>query len=90
MARLRIGRTTWPRRALVLTDTPRPNCRTCQGEGHRDYGPDETDEYGGTDGEPCPCWDETRRRTLLPLPRHSPGCMLRRGVCTCVYGPAPF
>ncbi len=31
--RLRITRTTWPRPALVLTDTPRPRCPDCQGRG---------------------------------------------------------
>ncbi|MFF4350877.1 hypothetical protein [Streptomyces sp. NPDC001530] len=71
LPRLRIQRTHWPRPALVLTDTPRPNCPQCDGDGGtgRDYGDPETGEYAGTDWEPCTCWDETRRWVLLPLPR---------------------
>ncbi|WFB09534.1 hypothetical protein LRS74_22645 [Streptomyces sp. LX-29] len=71
MARLRIRRVNWPRAALVLTDTPRPACRTCDGDGGTAYGYGDykTGEYAGTDWEPCPCWDEHRRWTLLPLPR---------------------
>ncbi|WP_428953310.1 hypothetical protein [Streptomyces sp. cg35] len=70
MLRLRIERTTWPRPALVMTDTPRTNCPDCQGAGghNRDYG-DHSGEYAGTDWDPCPCWDETRRWIVLPLPR---------------------
>ncbi|WP_058046271.1 hypothetical protein [Streptomyces roseifaciens] len=70
MLRLRIQHTTWPRRALVLTDTPRPDCRACGGEGGHeyDYG-DEAGEYAGTEWDPCPCWDENRRWILVPLPR---------------------
>ncbi|MFF9591844.1 hypothetical protein ACF1FX_21950 [Streptomyces sp. NPDC014646] len=68
--RPRIRRITWPYPALILTDTPRPTCPDCQGEGghHHDYG-DETGEYAGTEWDPCDCWDEARRWTLLPLPR---------------------
>jgi hypothetical protein len=71
--RLRLQRplTGWnDRRALVLTDTPRPDCPDCHGEGGHayDYG-DHTGEYAGTEWDPCPCWDETRRWTLLRLPR---------------------
>ncbi|ROQ32397.1 hypothetical protein EDD98_1381 [Streptomyces sp. PanSC19] len=71
MLRLRITVATWPRRALILADTPRPDCRECGGEGgwNRDYGDYETGEYAGTEWDPCPCWDEDRRWTLLPLPR---------------------
>ncbi|MGW8378430.1 hypothetical protein [Streptomyces sp. ODS28] len=70
MARLRILYTDC-RPGLVLTDTPRPNCWACGGEGGhwRDYGDPETGEYAGTEWDPCPCWDDTRVRTLLPLPR---------------------
>ncbi|MFF8989564.1 hypothetical protein ACF09H_06295 [Streptomyces sp. NPDC014983] len=71
MIRLRIQRATWPRNALILTDTPRPNCPQCEGDGgtQRDYGDYETGEYAGTDWDPCDCWNEHRRWTLLPLPR---------------------
>ncbi|WP_326590265.1 hypothetical protein [Streptomyces sp. NBC_01294] len=69
--RLRIQRTTWPRPALLLTDTPRPDCRTCDGNGgiEHPHGHPETGEYDGSDWEPCHCWNEDRRWTLLPLPR---------------------
>lgn len=69
--RPRIRRTTWPTPALVLTDTPRPNCPYCQGEGgHQvDFADPETGEYIDSDWDPCDCWDEDRSWTLLPLPR---------------------
>ncbi|MFF4294812.1 hypothetical protein ACFY0N_14260 [Streptomyces vinaceus] len=69
--RPRIRRSTWPRPALVLTDSPDPACPDCRGEGghSHDYGDYETGEYAGTEWEPCHCWDETRRWTLLPIPR---------------------
>ncbi|MCF3104514.1 hypothetical protein IPZ58_23385 [Streptomyces roseoverticillatus] len=79
MLRLRIQYTSC-RPALILTDTPDPHCRDCQGEGghHRDYG-DESGEYAGTEWEPCPCWDEARCWVLLPLPRlHRPRFLSRR------------
>jgi hypothetical protein len=71
MPRLRIELTDWPRRALILTDTPRPDCPDCLGEGGHeyDYGDDATGEYAGTDWDPCPCWNHQRRWTLLRLPR---------------------
>ncbi|MFI0909435.1 hypothetical protein [Streptomyces abikoensis] len=71
MPRLRIQRATWPRPALILTDTPRPDCRNCEGIGGIEhlYGHPETGEYDGSDWEPCPCWREDRRWTLMPLPR---------------------
>ncbi|MFF3288479.1 hypothetical protein [Streptomyces sp. NPDC003023] len=71
MSRLRIRQITWPRRALVLADTPRPDCTDCAGEGgfEHDYGDYETGEYAGTDWEPCGCWNENRQWTLFPLPR---------------------
>ncbi|WP_327384446.1 MULTISPECIES: hypothetical protein [unclassified Streptomyces] len=69
--RPRIHRITWPRPALVLTDTPDPDCTVCRGEGGQncDYGDYETGEYAGTEWEPCHCWDETRRWVLIPLLR---------------------
>ncbi|MET9671578.1 hypothetical protein ABZY68_00580 [Streptomyces sp. NPDC006482] len=62
MLRLRIRRTDWPRPALILTDTPHPDCPDCLGMGGHayDYG-DESGEYAGTEWDPCLCWDEERR-----------------------------
>ncbi|MFJ2199405.1 hypothetical protein [Streptomyces violaceusniger] len=90
MIRLRIQLTTWPRRALVLTDTPRPDCPGCDGDGGtaHDYG-DHTGEYAGTDWEPCTCWDETRRWTLLPLPRR-PRWLRRQHPDTDPWAEPPF
>ncbi|MFE1547383.1 hypothetical protein [Streptomyces sp. NPDC058718] len=69
--RLRIRIAHWPRRTLILADTPRPDCPDCSGEGgwNRDYGDYETGEYAGTEWDPCHCWNEDRRWPLLPLPR---------------------
>ncbi|MFD9861254.1 hypothetical protein [Streptomyces alboflavus] len=71
LSRLRIQRTTWPRPALILTDTPRPDCPDCDGDGgfEEDYGDNTIGEYAGTHWYPCSCWNETRRWLLLPLPR---------------------
>ncbi|MEU2440130.1 hypothetical protein ABZ595_28700 [Streptomyces rubradiris] len=71
LPRLRLRVEPWPRRVLILTDTPRPACPECEGDGGigYDYGDPETGEYAGTDWEPCTCWDDTRRWVLLPLPR---------------------
>ncbi|MBF6046411.1 hypothetical protein GO001_14445 [Streptomyces sp. NRRL B-1677] len=91
-ARLRIQHTTWTRQALVLTDTPDPNCQDCGGEGGHeyDYG-DSEGEYAGTDWDPCPCWDETRRWVLLPLPRpRRPRFPSRRGAVRDPWGPAGY
>lgn len=71
MLRLRIQVSDWPRRSLILTDTPRPDCPNCGGSGgiEHHYGDYNTGEYAGTDWKPCRCWNESRRWTLLPLPR---------------------
>ncbi|MFE4373278.1 hypothetical protein ACFRMN_34585 [Streptomyces sp. NPDC056835] len=68
--RLRIRVSGCPRRALILTDTPRPNCPDCSGEGGIEslYGDPETGEYAGSEWDPCPCWT-LWRMTVLPLPR---------------------
>ncbi|MFF6892151.1 hypothetical protein ACFY8Z_16110 [Streptomyces microflavus] len=68
--RLRIQLSGWDGRTLTLTDTPRPDCPRCGGEGGHayDYG-DHEGEYAGTEWDSCTCWDETRRWTLLRLPR---------------------
>ncbi|MFD5424469.1 hypothetical protein [Streptomyces sp. NPDC127084] len=73
MIRLRIQVTTWPRKALILSDTPHPNCPDCEGIGgiEHPYGDHYTGEYADSDWAPCHCWDETRRWALLPLP-HRP------------------
>ncbi|GGU24109.1 hypothetical protein GCM10010289_52100 [Streptomyces violascens] len=78
MMRLRLQLIGWSRRTLILTDTPRPDCPDCAGDGAIgcDYG-DYDGEYAGTDWEPCGCWTEWRR-TLLPLPR-LPRLLRRRG-----------
>lgn len=70
MLRMRFQLSGWHRRTLILTDTPRPDCRTCGGAGgmEYDYG-DHNGEYAGTEWDPCTCWNENRRITLLPLPR---------------------
>lgn len=68
--RIRIRYRAWPRPALVLTDTPRPGCPDCRGEGGwtADYA-DQDGEYGGTDDVWCDCWQPNRAWLLLPLPR---------------------
>jgi hypothetical protein len=70
MLRLRLKVIGCPRRALALTDTPRPDCPRCQGAGgiRHDYGHPETGEYEGTDYESCRCWTAWAM-PLLPLPR---------------------
>ncbi|MGW3955163.1 hypothetical protein ACWEKM_30455 [Streptomyces sp. NPDC004752] len=80
LPRLRIHVDGCPRRALVLTDTPRPDCADCRGEGgfEYDYG-DHNGEYAGTEWDPCDCWNENRRWTLLPLP-HRPRWLRRRNT----------
>lgn len=90
LPRLRLGVVGSPRRALVLTDTPRPDCRNCDGEGgfEYDYG-DHNGEYAGTDWEPCVCWNEQRRWLLLPLPRR-PRWLRRRGDNRDPWGPAEY
>ncbi|KUM68652.1 hypothetical protein [Streptomyces griseorubiginosus] len=89
MIRLRIQVAHWPR-ALILTDTPHPNCRDCGGEGGfaYDYG-DHTGEYAGTDWEPCKCWNEKRRWVLLPLPRW-PRWLRRRTAARDPWGPGGY
>ncbi|WP_030417337.1 hypothetical protein [Streptomyces sp. NRRL S-1448] len=89
MLRLRIQRATWPRPALILTDTPHPDCRYCEGDGgiEHEYGHPETDEYDGSRWEPCICWNHERRWRLMPLPR-----LPRRHRCTpdCLCNEPPF
>ncbi|MBZ4322492.1 hypothetical protein [Streptomyces huiliensis] len=72
MRRLRLSITHCSGRALILTDTPRPDCDNCGGAGGiaSDYGDYDTGEYAGTDWEPCPCWTQWCIR-LLPLSRLS-------------------
>ncbi|PWI44694.1 hypothetical protein [Streptomyces sp. ICBB 8177] len=74
MIRLRIQRAVLPRPALILTDTPRPNCPQCLGDGGIEwpYG-DETGEYAGSEWEWCGCWNERLRWTLLLLPCRKSG-----------------
>ncbi|WFB08267.1 hypothetical protein LRS74_15300 [Streptomyces sp. LX-29] len=88
MIRLRIQVADWPRRSVVLTGTPLSDCSNCEGLGgiEHDYGDYETGEYAGTDWEPCPCWNESRRWTLLPLPRR-PRWLRRRDHGRDPWGP---
>ncbi|WP_327226369.1 hypothetical protein OG229_23900 [Streptomyces platensis] len=89
MLRLRIQRATWPRPALILTDTPRPDCPECAGYGgiEREYGHPDTGEYAGSHWDPCHCWNQDRRWLLMPLPRLS-----RRHRCApnCLCNEPPF
>jgi hypothetical protein len=73
--RLRIQHTIWPRPGLILTDTPRPNCPDCLGDGgwNTYYSDSRTGEDGSTEWWPCDCWNEDRRWLLLPLPRRRTG-----------------
>ncbi|GAA2409847.1 hypothetical protein GCM10010433_05720 [Streptomyces pulveraceus] len=72
MARLRIQRATWPRPALILTDTPRPACPDCHGDGGHGYVTTTPHgEFDGIDYEGCHCWDPAQRWTLLSLPHRS-------------------
>ncbi|MEU9498204.1 hypothetical protein [Streptomyces sp. NPDC048196] len=70
-ARLRIRYTDWPRPAIELTDTPRPGCWDCDGDGGF--------EVAGRSGpQPetvlCDCWDPARAWLLSYVPR----CIARR------------
>lgn len=87
MIRLRIRLIGCPRRTLALTDTPRPDCPDCAGEGGNayDYG-DANGEYAGTEWDPCPCWNENRRLVLLTLPRR-PRWLRRRAAVRDPWGP---
>ncbi|MFB7081245.1 hypothetical protein [Streptomyces sp. NPDC056308] len=55
---------------LVLTDSPRPTCAECRGEGgwEQDYGDHETGEYAGTEWVTCDCWQPRHFWHLIPLP----------------------
>lgn len=59
-----------PRRGLWLTDTPRPDCPTCEGAGgwSQDFGDPYTGEYADTEDVLCPCWSG-RAWLVLPIPR---------------------
>jgi hypothetical protein len=67
--RIRLSYQTWPRPALIITDTPRPSCPYCAGEGgwEEPYG-GEDGEYAGEHDIRCDCWTSWHR-TLLRLPR---------------------
>ncbi len=69
MLRLRIERAHWPRHGLYLTDTPRPDCPDCEGDGAIEYPyGDSEGEYAGSNWEPCHCVNESCRWLILPLP----------------------
>ncbi|MGW1027812.1 hypothetical protein ACWD4J_29675 [Streptomyces sp. NPDC002577] len=90
MIRLRIQVAHWPRRSLVLTEAPRPDCRACGGAGGiaHHYG-DHTGEYGETEWESCECWNEYRRWFLLPLPCR-PRWLRRRDSGRDPWGPGGY
>lgn len=79
--RLRYQGWGWSRPAIVLTDTPRPTCPDCHGEGGwTEY---VQDGPNPEDGERldvlCDCWT-TWSLTLLALPRHLADARNRRGA----------
>ncbi|MFM9612724.1 hypothetical protein ACKI18_28930 [Streptomyces niveiscabiei] len=90
MLRLRLKVVCATRRSLALTDTPRPHCPDCQGEGghHHDYG-DHNGEYAGTEWIPCDCWNPNRCTVLLPLP-HRPRWLRRRHNARDPWGPGGY
>ncbi|KDN85709.1 hypothetical protein [Kitasatospora cheerisanensis] len=61
--RWRLRLTPGPVQALLLTQTPDPNCRYCDGEGGWLTWPRSTRYVT------CVCWDPTRARRLLRLRR---------------------
>ncbi|XUL89997.1 hypothetical protein ACQ86D_27950 [Streptomyces galilaeus] len=71
--RIRLRLTSWPRHGLELTDTPRPRCTECHGQGgwNEDYA-DADGDYGGTNWVICGCWKLEHHLFLLPLPRRRP------------------
>ncbi|MEU8487414.1 hypothetical protein [Streptomyces sp. NPDC048641] len=67
MLRLRLQIVGCPRRAIALSDTPLPDCATCEGAGGIESYYD-TGEYAGSDWDLCPCWTG-HQWLVLPLPR---------------------
>jgi membrane protein implicated in regulation of membrane protease activity len=65
--RIRIRYADCPQPALVLTDTPRPHCHLCLGDGSWD---EPWSTYGDVQTTYCDCWTPWRR-TLLPIPRRA-------------------
>ncbi|GAA2439338.1 hypothetical protein [Streptomyces glaucus] len=64
--RLRLRFLSWPNPRLVLTDTPRPGCPHCRGQGwfwSGHPGAEEPDMF------PCDCWNYSDVQTLVRLPR---------------------
>ncbi|WP_031170861.1 hypothetical protein [Streptomyces durhamensis] len=90
MIRLRFEVVGCPRRALALTDTPRPDCPACEGIGgvEHEYGDHYTGEYAGSVWEFCHCWTAWRL-VLLPLPR-LPLWLRRRAHYRDPWGPAGY
>ncbi|MCX4984539.1 hypothetical protein [Streptomyces sp. NBC_00572] len=69
MSRLRLTVAAGPRRALVLTDTPQPECQACEGWGDYVRAFNDLPSYREyAEWETCACWDANRRWVLLPLP----------------------
>ena len=83
MLRLRIRYTAWPRPALELTDTPRPDCLDCEGAGG--WNEPRTAPNGDFDGMewiPCICWDPSKSWFLLPIPRRINDALQARRAAT--------
>lgn len=63
--RLRIRYTDWPVPAVELTDTPRPGCPYCRGEGGRLL----AGLGGDVETDLCDCWRPERAWLLTYVPR---------------------
>ncbi|MFG2400728.1 hypothetical protein [Streptomyces lydicus] len=65
--RLRIRYTDWPQPAVELTDTPRPGCWVCEGDG----GFETTPRPSRPEPETvlCDCWRPERAWLLTYVPR---------------------
>lgn len=75
--RIRLRYSDWPHPALILTDTARPSCPLCRGEGGWDEPYADADgEYGGEHSIRCDCWTHWTR-PLLPVPGRAARLIVR-------------